>query len=114
MVRSYLTSVLLPSAGDVSIRNRDELRVLAEAIDRLLSGDLAGAADMLALRFQAVEMAQTDHSWALARHMVPLPQAGVSSVSRSQRQHLIKDEEKDAKMAALQAGAFKGRGSGSR
>ena len=59
---------------------------------------------MLALRLQAVEMAQTDHSWALARHMVPLPQAGVSNVSRSQRQRLIKDEGKDGKMAGV-AGA---------
>ena len=59
---------------------------------------------MLALRLQAVEMAQTDHSWAVARHMVPLPQAGVSSVSTSQRQRLIKDEGKDGKMAGV-AGA---------
>jgi len=105
VVRSYLTAVLLPSCGtSMSLRNREELRLLAETIDMLISGDIMGAADLLALRFQAVEMSHHDSGWMFAKHLIPLPDAAVTSTGRSARARLLKDEEREIKLRALAQG----------
>ena len=48
IVEAYLTSVLLPASGSkLGVRDTQELRTLAKALDRIVKGDTAGAADFL-------------------------------------------------------------------
>ena len=102
VVKSYLSSVFLPSTGDkLSIRNRDEMRLLAEAVDLILAGDVVRAAEMLILRFKAVETSHVDGSWAQAKHIVPLPEAQVSSLTREERASLAQDERREQRLTQL-------------
>ena len=102
VARAYLTSVLLPSTqGTMSSRNEGELRLLAEATDKLLQGDIAGAGDLLMLRFQAVEMAHADQGWRMAKHLLPDRGSHVSCTGRDQRSALVRDESRQLKVQAL-------------
>ena len=105
IVRAYLTSVLLPSArGTMTARNESELKLLADATDRLLQGDYAGAGDLLLLRFQQVEMAHGDGCWKMARHLLPDAESMPSSTARSARSSLIQEEAKFSRLQALSGG----------
>ena len=104
-MEAYFTSVLLPSAnGQMSLRNRNEMRTLAKLIDLILEGKVTEAAEHVMLRFQAVEMAHHDGHWNVARHLTPLP-AGVSSSSWGQRAALLRDEERDVRARTMAAAA---------
>ena len=78
---AYLTSVLQPSHTQIGLRNGRELRTLAEAIDSIVRDEVLGVGDLLAQRFRAVEMASTENSWHLARHLELIPESGVSVTS---------------------------------
>ena len=102
MVEAYLTSVVLPAAqGSMSVRNEQELKLLAQAVDAMLDGNMARALDMLILRFQAVEMSHADGHWQYARHLLPLREAGVSSTSRSLREGVLREERREIKSKAM-------------
>ena len=104
MVTTYLTSVLLPSLGTtVTTRNEMELRVLASAVDVWLKGEVAHAADMLIQQFKAVENAQTEGSWRLARHLQAAPASRVTSLPDGERDRLLRAEEKELRRQALSA-----------
>ena len=109
IVRAYLTSVFLPSAGGaITQRNSEELRTLAEATDRILQGDFAGAGDLLMLRFQAIEMAHADGHWKVARHIMPLSDPRPSASTRSLRAAAAQDEGRATRLSALAAQASRG------
>jgi len=109
IVRAYLTSVFLPSAGGaITQRNSEELRTLAEATDRILQGDFAGAGDLLLLRFQAIEMAHSDGHWKVARHIMPLSDPRPSASTRSLRAAAAQDEGRATRLSALAAQASRG------
>ena len=99
MVMAYLTSVLIPSRGNqMSMRNTGELKTLATALDLLISGKVPEATDILSQRFQAVEMADNEGSWATARHLELLPEAKVSSVTAESRRRALKLEKAEIKL----------------
>jgi len=109
IVRAYLTSVFLPSAGgSITQRNSEELRTLAEATDRILQGDFAGAGDLLLLRFQAIEMAHADGHWKVARHIMPLSDPRPSASTRALRAAAAQDEGRATRLSALAAQASRG------
>ena len=98
VVKSYLTSVLVPAAGDqLSLRISGELRHLFEALDCLLVGNVVGAADVLAQRFRSVETAHFDGSWAMAKHLEVVGDAKVSSISVRDRQRIARLAKEEAR-----------------
>ena len=102
IVESYLSSVLLPAAqGTMSLRNKEELKLLSQAIDHMLKGNFVRATELLVLRFQAVEMCHNDGNWNLARHVVPTMDAGVSSMTRTARAGLLRDEQRDLRARSM-------------
>ena len=86
-VVQYLTTVVERGQKDVGMRNRRELRTLAEALDLLLDGDPLKAADVLMARFSSVELASADSSWAVSQHLelVPGSMGGVASEAARHR-----------------------------
>ena len=98
VVTSYLTSVLVPAAGNsLTLRNSGELRHLAEALDCLLVGNVVGAADVLAQRFRSVETAHFDGGWSMAKHLEVVGDAKVSSISVKDRQRIARLAKEEAK-----------------
>ena len=95
---AYLTSVLMPSrTGQVSKRNSGELRTLAKCIDHLMTGNVAEAADILAQRFQAVETADQEGSWNMAKHLEIVTEARVTAVPEEDKRRAIRLEKSEAK-----------------
>ena len=98
-VVEYLTNLLeRGDAKGLGLRNSRELRTLAQALDALLAGNTALAADTLMQRFRAVEMAAQETAWAVAQHMELIPLATVSSVSDADQNAAAKAELKEAKL----------------
>jgi hypothetical protein len=109
IVTSYLSSVLVPTAGkDLSMRNAGELRHLAEALDMLLTGNMLGAADVLAQRFRSVETAHFDGNWQRAKHLEIVGDSRVSSVDVKEHQRLSRMAREDVKMRNTSEGTGRG------
>ena len=97
VVTAYLITVLSPSMGsDLSARTSGELRSLAEALDLLIQGKVAEAADTLTQRFKCVEMASTE-GCAVARHLELTPSLKVSSVPEDERDAAIRRQREEVK-----------------
>ena len=102
----YLTTVVQVSAAHgVSVRNERELRTLAEALDALLTGDITRAADIVMMRFKAVELATTSQDWSSAKFLELIPQTQVSSFTDMEKEAIAKQKLRDAKLAKLLAPA---------
>ena len=93
----YLTSVLLPSLSNPSLRNTRELQTLAMGLDALMEGRLAEAADIFAQRFKAVETATQDGNWDVGKHFEMIPEARVSTVTKRERDKAVADERADVR-----------------
>ena len=87
-----MTTVLDRGPKEIGMRNRRELRTLAEALDLLLEGDPLRAADVLMARFSSVELASTEQSWAVSQHLELVPGA-VSGVATERAKHAASKEE---------------------
>ena len=74
------------------MRNRRELRTLAEALDLLLDGDPLKAADVLMARFSSVELASADSSWAVSQHLELVP-GSMGGVASEAAKHAASKEE---------------------
>ena len=101
IVTSYLTSVLLPSKSDMGLRNTRELRTLAEALDLLIVGDIAGCGDLLSRRFKAVELASMEGNWNVARHLEGIAEGGVSATNIKERAYAAKLEKEELALKKL-------------
>ena len=81
--QKYLVTILLAkhSESQMGQRNARELRTLALCLDTLLTGNVAGAADILVQRWKAVETAVQEGGWQLARHheLLPFQDVGLSN-----------------------------------
>ena len=93
----YLTSVLLPSLSNPSLRNTRELQTLAMGLDALMEGRLAEAADIFAQRFKAVETATQDGNWDVGKHFEMIPEARVSTVTKRERDKAVSAERADVR-----------------
>ena len=109
-VTAYLTQNVLGTRGGaagVGERNARELRNLAEAIDCLRAGNLARAADILLLRFQAIEQAIQDGNWGTAKHIEAIGKADGTSAPDDLKELATRQESRRLK---LEAGAARARG----
>ena len=91
-VVQYLTTVVERGQKDVGMRNRRELRTLAEALDLLLDGDPLKAADVLMARFSSVELAAAEQSGAVSQHLELVP-GSASGVASEAAKHTASKEE---------------------
>ena len=82
---------------DFHARNRKEMRTIAEAVDSMLMGDLARAADILISRFSAVELASTTKHWNVARHLELIPPQDVSSIPTELMDYATGAEKREAR-----------------
>ena len=71
-------------------------RTLSEALDHLLSGNLAACGDTLMQRFKAVELAG-EAGWAVASRMELTPQSAVSAVPSEEREAALTLEGRETK-----------------
>ena len=98
IVGTYLQSVLLPSRqGQTTLRNLQEMRTLAKVIDLMLAGHQAEACDILMQRFMAVECADQEGSWSMAKHYEIVGDPKISSASEEQRRKVISMEKSEAR-----------------
>lgn len=98
-VVQYLTTVLETKARrPMSVRNSRELRTLAQALDSILVGNIALAADTLMMRFQAVELAAEDASWEVSQHLELIPPVSASSVGGAYRKAAAKEALTEARL----------------
>ena len=95
---AYLTSVFQPAHSELGLRDNRELRTLAEALDLLTQGQSLSAGDVLAQRFRAIEMASTEKSWSLARHLELIPDGKVTTTSQRARAEASRLERLDQKL----------------
>jgi len=111
-VVQYLTTVVDRGPKDLGVRNRREMRTLAEALDRMLEGDYLGAGDILMARFAAVEMASTELNWAVPSHLELIPSTTSGAATEEARHAASKEELLRQKLLATFAGTQGGRGRG--
>ena len=109
-VVQYLTTVLDRGPKDVGLRNRRELRTLAETLDLLLEGDPLRAADVLMARFASVELAATDQTWAISQHLELIPGAAGGAASEAAKHAASREELLRQKLLASLSGRQAGRG----
>ncbi len=66
-------------------RGERELRTLSLAIDFLVSGEVARAADLLMQRFKAVELAAVSEAgWQVAQHLELIPSSEVTATGEDE------------------------------
>ena len=104
VAQAYLQSVLLPATGgNMGLRSTRELQTLAKALDLVVKGKLAEAADVVAQRFKAVEAAHHD-GWDMARHVELLPPTSVSAMPEQERERAAKERKKELQIASMVKG----------
>ena len=97
----YLQTVLLPaSKGQLSTRDERELSTLAVAIDAMVKGRSAEAADVLAQRFRALETKMHHGTHRFAKHLELVPERMASSISQQDREVMMRLERQELKAQA--------------
>lgn len=91
-VTQYLVTVVEKGSRDLGVRNRRELRTLAEALDHLLGNDPLKAADVLMARFTSVELAAAEQNWAVSQHLELIPNAHSGAASESAKRAAVQEE----------------------
>ena len=76
----------------MGLRSLNELRALATVLDLLVEGKHALAADVIAMRFQAVETAASQGSWSTARHMELVETGPLTAVDEKEKKRALKEE----------------------
>ena len=104
---TYLNSVFLGAnpPSKIGPRNVSELKMLAETIDALNSGDLAHLGDLLMSRLQSVETSILDGDWETAQHLDLSAQGRVTLAS-------VEDRMKAARKSLLHLKLENARGRG--
>jgi hypothetical protein len=86
------------------------LRTLAEAMDALVTGEVAAAGDLLMSRFRAVETS-LNAGWNVAQHMEMIPANAVSSASHTDQRAAPRKEAREMRDRDL-LGKIAGQGLG--
>ena len=112
VANSYVLQVVQTTFSSLGGRNQKELLTLAEALDRMASGDYVRAADVLSQRFKAIEMVLHDGEWSRASHVEILPQTGRPFLSRQEEALVARDIREEVRINAHldKAGVVAGRG----
>ena len=97
----YLTTVVQALRGkELGLRSERELRTLSEALDHLLSGNLAACGDILMQRFKAVELSG-ESGWSIASRMELIPQSAASAVPTEEREAALTLEGRERKLLGI-------------
>ena len=78
-----------------------EMRTIAEAIDRIVSGEVALAGDILMQRFKSLEVELTEGSTSVSKHIELLPPSGSSSLTTVEREVAAQLEVRDLRLAKV-------------
>ena len=82
----------------VPARTSAELRLIAECLDALASGNLVLVADLLASRFKALEASVGDGGWATAKHLDALADPSAGLTTQAERREAVKAQLLDYKL----------------
>ena len=82
----------------VSARTSAELRLIAECLDALATGNLVLVADLLASRFKALEASVSDGGWATAKHLDALADPSAGLTTQAERREAVKAQLLDHKL----------------
>ena len=104
LASSFLMTAFLPSHPAFPVAASSELRSLAAVMDFLVQGRIAAAADVVAQRWRALEVASTE-GWQVARHLELLPPAGVSSVPSNLRAAAVRQFRAEQRACPPRPGA---------
>ena len=113
-VTQYLSTVVEKTGRDLGLRNRRELRTLADALDYLLEGEYLKAADVLMTRFISVEMAAAEQSWSVVQHLELIPARTSGAASEVAKRAAAREELTNAKLQKTITGASGSRDAGQR
>ena len=103
-VTQYLTTVVQALRGkELGLRSERELRTLSEALDHLLSGNLAACGDTLMQRFKSVEMA-AETGWGVSSRLELIPNTAASAVSSSEKEAALTLEGRERKLLGIHEG----------
>jgi hypothetical protein len=92
---TYWVTIAKPALKkDAPVTVDRELRTLAEAMDAIVTGDIAAAGDLLMARFCAVETS-LNSGWNVAQHMELIPAHAVSSVSSVDQRAALRREARE-------------------
>jgi len=95
----YLLTVLnTASEGDLSRRDKRELKTLATAIDFLARGKMAQLGDLLIQRFKSVETSSQTKSWRIAQNQELIGREGASTTSHKEREIAARVALREAQM----------------
>ena len=99
-VLAYLNQVVLSNrtVKELGEENVREMRTWAEVMDSLMAGNLPRVGDLAMQRFQALELAGQQGSWAQARHVEAIPDGDAALASTAVRQLAMRGEERAAKL----------------
>ena len=99
-VLTYLNTIFHArhSPYQVGPRNCQEMKTLAEALDSLVCGDLGHVGDVLMQRLKALEQAQEDGHWMLAKEL-ELVQLKSGLTTDEERAEAIKGRLREYKLA---------------
>ena len=76
---------------------------MSEALDHLLSGNLAACGDTLMQRFKSVEMA-AETSWGVSSRLELIPNTAASAVSSSEKEAALTLEGRERKLLGIHEG----------
>lgn len=97
-VQYLLTASEASRSQKASVRDKHELRTLAEAMDHLAAGDPAAAGDCLMQRFKAVEMAAVQQTWENAKFLEVTGDATALAVSSEERVLISRMRERELRL----------------
>ena len=105
--KSYYLRVLKMGAAQGSMRNLREMTTLCTILDHLALGRTRQAADTVAQRLKAVEMASADGHWERAQHLELAPPDQTPLTSKSEEYLVAQELKLKAKVdeSTLSAGA---------
>ncbi|CAE8640333.1 unnamed protein product, partial [Polarella glacialis] len=95
-VRQCLFTRHMPST--IGERNAREVTTMALALDHILTGNLAGAGDVLMQRLKSLEAALGSKSWQMAKHLELAPASNEGIATMEELEAVSRAERRDAKL----------------
>ena len=106
---AFFLTILIPTHGhNMTMRTQRELRTLCSVLDLLAGQTPEMAADIVAQRIKAVELAMTDGDWNRAQHLELIAPEGASLIEKDEAWMLTKEAEVDLKLRGKGRGQSKG------
>ena len=89
---------VLSQDPDANVRSQREMQTLCRVLDLLAKGKTGEAADVVAMRLKAVEMASKDGNWTRAEHLELVPKLGAKLTTTAEEEAIRKEVLMAAKL----------------